>query len=149
MTYTAPAIQYESATAMPVAMSAQTTTYAMPGTTMSPHVTTYGAPQMAAPQVQFEQAPMTAQSTTYAPPAVSYDQTSQVSYAMSTQNYATPTQYAAPVQQFSTAPMTAAYAGQPQVAQVQNQQHGQSLFDMMDRNHDGVITRQEFNQFMR
>merc|ERR1711897_20387 len=91
VTYTAPAIQYESTTAMPVAMSAQTT-YAMPGTTMSPHVTTYGAPQMAAPQVQFEQAPMTAQSTTYAPPAVSYDQTSQVSYAMSTQNYATPTQ---------------------------------------------------------
>ena len=103
---------------------------------------------MIAPQVQFEQAPL-AQPTTYALPGVTYDQTAQVSYATSTQSYATPTQYTAPVQQFSAAPTTAAYAGQPQVAQVQYQQQGQSLFDMMDRNHDGVITRQEFNQVMR
>jgi len=115
---------------------------------------------MAAPQVQVEQAPMmAAQPTTYALPAVSYDQPPQVSYATTAQSYAAPTQYAAPLQhfsaapitaplqQFSTAPMTAAsYAGPPQVAQVQHQQPGQSLFDMMDRNHDGVITRQEFNQ---
>merc|ERR1712054_519828 len=75
----------------------------------------------AAPTYATAAAPMTyAASTTYAAPAATYAASAPMTYAAAPTTYASAATYAAPAM---------------------------SAFNMLDRNHDGVITRAEFEQF--
>eukprot|EP00419_Tripos_fusus_P029865 CAMPEP_0172713764 /NCGR_PEP_ID=MMETSP1074-20121228/63618_1 /TAXON_ID=2916 /ORGANISM="Ceratium fusus, Strain PA161109" /LENGTH=352 /DNA_ID=CAMNT_0013537969 /DNA_START=75 /DNA_END=1133 /DNA_ORIENTATION=+ len=137
--YNAP---FETVVQQPVSYGVPSVTYAAPETMMQPAMACASAPIAYTTGASVEMHPQT--TMTYGSPAYStfaapVEQT--ISYAAP----ASTTYTAAPAMTYSTAPV--AYAPPMQAAPMVQQ--GGSLFDMLDRNHDGVISRAEFNQVMR
>jgi len=144
--HTAPAITTYAAQAAPIKYEAMACT----------------APAMmacTAPSMQYE-----AQTTTYAaltaqaatPAMVQYDSAGAFPVQQQIMYGAPPTQYTPPLTSFAAAPqayepmaMTTGYQAPQTVYQApptQLPQGQQALFDAIDHNHDGFITRQDFQQ---
>jgi len=102
--------------------------------------TTYAAPTAQAATTQYESAGAfpVQQQVTYGAPATQYT--------------APATSFAAAPQAYEPMAMTTGYQAPQTLYQVpptQLPQGQQGLFDAIDANHDGVITRQEFQQAMQ